>query len=300
MSRVGARRARAIDAAPDALLQVGAWYDLRRSDGPMPRLRVSYHDGNLPSFLRRPDLRLDRAAPSVRRALAFEHRVHAGLDLVLPRSEWLRRSFIEDFGLDADRVVAVGAGANLDAIPEAPPRDLRTPRLLFVGKDFTRKGGPQVVAAFQRLRARRPDAELTIVGPTQAPAEGHGIRFLGRIARDTAPGEAQYRALLRDATAFVMPSLYEAWGIAPIEAMAFALPCIVSRTCALPEIVADGETGLLVPPGDAEALASAMERLAADPEAARAMGDSGRTRYLERFTWDRVAQRMLAEIDRRL
>jgi alpha-maltose-1-phosphate synthase len=165
MTTLAWQRARAVSRQPDVLLQIGAWYDPARLPGLSPRLRCSYHDGNLAVYLRRPDLALDSSSWLVRRTWAFEQRLYDRLDLILPRSEWLRRSFIEDFAQDPQKVVAVGAGANLDAVPALAPRDWSSPRLLFVGRDFARKGGPELLAAFAGLRRRRRDAELWIVGP---------------------------------------------------------------------------------------------------------------------------------------
>jgi glycosyltransferase involved in cell wall biosynthesis len=106
-------------------------------------------------------------------------------------------------------------------------------------------------------------------------------------------------AVYAGASAFVMPSLYEPLGVAVIEAMAAGLPCVGSTGGALPELIEEGETGFLVPPGDEEALLDRMRRLAGDPELCRRLGDAGAARYRERFTWDAVAERMLEAISSR-
>ncbi len=296
-----ARRAHRAGPA-DALLQVGAWYDLRRAAG--GRLCCSYHDGNLATLLRRPDVVLDPGSRAVRRALAGERRVYDDMDLILPMSDWLARAFVEDFGQDPRKVVTVGAGANLDELPDPParaPEHFATPRILFVGKgEFARKGGPQLRAAFASLRADHPAAELWLVGP-DAPADAApGERWLGFVDRRTPSGEAELRRRYAEATAFALPSLYEPFGIAFLEAMAYALPCLGADGCAMPEIVVDGETGLLAPPGDASALAANLRALAADPGRARTMGVAGRARLEARFTWDAVAGRIVEEISNRL
>jgi glycosyltransferase involved in cell wall biosynthesis len=90
--------------------------------------------------------------------------------------------------------------------------------------------------------------------------------------------------LLAGADVFVLPSLHEGLGIAAMEAMAVALPVIASRIGGLPEIVVDGETGLLVPAGDAAVFATAIRRIAGDPAAAHDMGRRGRARAFDRFT----------------
>jgi glycosyltransferase involved in cell wall biosynthesis len=279
-----ARRRVAADA--DVLLHVGAWAELPG------RTRASYHDGNLALSLAREEPLLDPRSRSVRRALEADRRFYDRIDLLLPMSDWLRRSFLEHFGQDPEKVVTVGAGANLHAVPELPERSFETPRFLFVGKQWERKGGPQLLEAFRLVRAERPDAELWIVGPERPPAQEHGVRFVGRVSRAGADGEQRLGELYAGATAFAMPSLYEPFGIVFLEAMAHGLPCLASDRCAMPEIVEDGVTGYVVGARDIEALAARLLELA-EPERARALGEAGRRRFLERFTWDAVASRIV-------
>ena len=90
------------------------------------------------------------------------------------------------------------------------------------------------------------------------------------------------------AALLVMPSFYESFGIACLEAMAFGLPVVATRVGGLPEVIEDGVTGLLVPPGDADALAQAMIRLLSDADLRRRMGQAGRERVLKEFTTERA------------
>lgn len=303
MSHAGGRRVRAASARPEALLQVGAWYDFTGIRGLEPRLRCSYHDGNLARYLDNPDCRLDRDSPQIKRALRFEKKVYDGLDLIMPMSDWLRDSFISDFGQSPEKVVTVGAGANLRQIPDAPARNGEPgrPRLLFVGGDFQRKGGPELLAAFAQLRSEQPEAELWLVGPSESSVPSQpGVRAHGFVRRDTADGEAEIDRLYRAATAFVMPSRYEPFGVALLEAMAYGLPCVAADTCAMPEIVAHGSTGFVAPVGDAGALAQHLRTLAENPELGDQMGAAGRKRLLERYTWDVVVGRMIDAIGARL
>jgi glycosyltransferase involved in cell wall biosynthesis len=300
MSRLGARRAGAIDPRPDALLQVGAYYDFSAASAIKPRLLCSYHDGNIATYMHRDDLLLDADASYIRSVHAYERRVYDALDLIMCRTEWLRNSFIEAFGQEPAKVVNVGSGANLHAVPDAVERNFHDTRWLFVGKDFVRKGGPQVLDAFERVRAAEPEAELWIVGPRENPSTQPGVRFFGRIDRSDPEGEALMVKLYEEATGFVMAPFYEPSASVFLEAMGYGLPCIGSTFGAIPEFVADGTTGYLVSPGDADQLAERMIEVSSNPADAKAMGEAGRERFLRDFTWDAVGSRILDAIVARL
>jgi glycosyltransferase involved in cell wall biosynthesis len=300
MSTAALREARRADGNANCVLQIGAWYDL----GPLrpdPAVRCSYHDGNLAQFLRYQDVVADPSAAHIQRTMRAERRIYDRLDLIMPMSEWLRQSFIEDFGQQPEKVVTVGAGANLDSLPDSvPQRPPSPPRFLVVASELQRKGGPELLAALELVRDSHPEAELSIVGQ-QAPADPPaGTRWLGRIRRSDPDGTERVARIYAEATAYVMPSRYEPFGIAFLEAMAYGLPCIGARVCAMPEIIDEGVTGLLVEPRDVDGLAAAMTRLVDDPEAARAMGEAGFRRLHDRFTWDHVAGRMVDAIEARL
>jgi alpha-maltose-1-phosphate synthase len=99
--------------------------------------------------------------------------------------------------------------------------------------------------------------------------------------------------LLSHATVFVCPSVYEPLGIVNLEAMACGTAVVASRVGGIPEVVLEGETGLLVPPADPGALADAVNELVADPDRAAAMGETGRRRAVERFSWRAIAEQTL-------
>ncbi len=195
------------------------------------------------------------------------------------------RSLIQDYGVDPSRVHVVGAGANV--FPEHAPRrdDGRT--ILFVGRDFARKGGPILVDALVRLRERIPKARLIVAGPSIAPRHiPEGVFFLGPVAME------ELAALFSQATVFALPALVEPFGIAFLDAMACGVPCVGTRIEAVPEIIREGETGLLVPPADPVALALALEQLLANPVRARAMGARGRARVSADGLWSHMAARL--------
>jgi glycosyltransferase involved in cell wall biosynthesis len=110
------------------------------------------------------------------------------------------------------------------------------------------------------------------------------FKFQGWAEHEELPAEYE------DADVFVFPSVWdEPFGIPVAEAMAAGLPVVASRVGGIPEIVADGETGMLVEPDDASALAAALEQLVNDAELRARLGEAGRLRAAERFSWDRAA-----------
>jgi starch synthase len=297
--RATRRAARMAARRPYVTLQIGAWYSIGETRN-SPLLRASFHDTNLAIFSRQGTFIEDPSAPHVQRELAAEQHAFDRLDLIFTMSDWLRQSFISDFAQDPRKVVTVGAGANAKTLPNAAPSRAPSPmRILFVGFEFERKGGPFLLEAFAALRQGHPDAELWIVGPEPGdPAPG--VRWHGAIDRRTEEGDRLMASLHRDATAFVLTSRYEPFGNAVLEAMAYGLPCIGSTVCAMPEIIDAGRTGLLVPPSDAPALAQALRELADNPALARAMGEAGYRKSREKFTWDVVTGRMVAELEARM
>jgi glycosyltransferase involved in cell wall biosynthesis len=217
---------------------------------------------------------------------AREQAVYRGAAGIFTMSEFVKGSLVRDYGVDPARVHVVGAGPNVQPRPGDPPA-AREKAILFVGRNFVPKGGPALVQAFRRVRIAHPDARLWIVSETAPPDLPDGAEHLGLLGPDALA------ALYGRASLFALPTLREAFGLAFVEAMSFGLPVVASRLEAIPEIVSDGETGVLVPPGDADALARAVGDLLGDPVRARLMGAAGRARAAERFGWDRAAARML-------
>jgi glycosyltransferase involved in cell wall biosynthesis len=156
-------------------------------------------------------------------------------------------------------------------------------RLLHVGRLHTQKGQRFLIDAVDLLRRQGCQSSLVIAGegPLREELEDR-VRRLGLDGCVSLLGRRDdVRDLLRAADVFVFPSLYEAAGIALLEAMACARPVVASRTGGIVEIVRDGVDGLLVPPGDSEALANALGRLAADPALRGRLTAAARTRAIE-------------------
>jgi glycosyltransferase involved in cell wall biosynthesis len=195
------------------------------------------------------------------------------------------------YGIDPDAVRAgKGARAVLAAelgIDPAGPLVGSVCRLIEV------KGIDYALRAFWHIAEMIPDAHYIIAGDgplrreLERAARGFGledrVHFLGW--RDDAHG------VIAALDVLLAPSLQEGFGLVLLEAMALRVPIIASRVSAIPEVVADGETGLLVEPRDSEGLASALSTLIGNPALAREMGEKGRARLEAQFT----AARMIEE-----
>jgi len=179
--------------------------------------------------------------------------------------------------------------------------DRSRPYVIFVGRITRQKGLPVLLHAASRLV---PEAQLVLcAGQADTPeleAEVtelvNGLRT-GRNGR-TRSGvvwipemlpKSEIIQLLTHATVFACPSVYEPLGIVNLEAMACGTAVVGSRTGGIPEVVTEGETGLLVPPGEPEALAVALNALLRDPDRAEAMGQAGRKRAVAEFGWAAIA-----------
>jgi glycosyltransferase involved in cell wall biosynthesis len=164
-----------------------------------------------------------------------------------------------------------------------------------VGRLIAQKGVVYALRGFARIAAQYPQAHLIVAGEgglraaleaeTQALGVDEHVHFLGW--RDDVPH------LMAGIDVFLMPSLWEGFGLVLLEAMAQSVPVIGSAVSAIPEIVVDGETGRLVPPRDPAAIASALEALLEDEALRRHMGMMGLDRLETRFNADRMASATL-------
>jgi glycosyltransferase involved in cell wall biosynthesis len=223
-------------------------------------------------------------------------------DLILVPSEASKRTVIEREGIPAGRIKVAYNG--VDPAVFKPTHDREETRrelsvssgdLLVgtVGRLSPEKGGvDHLIRAVAEAREAHPSLKLLVVG------DGPLRPMLEEVAREAAlpvifTGTRQdVPRLLGALDLFVLPSLLEAMPIALLEAMATRLPTVATRVGGVPEIVRDGEDGLLVPPGDRTALAAAIDRLAGDPALRCRLAEAGQRRVLERFTIGGMVRRV--------
>jgi glycosyltransferase involved in cell wall biosynthesis len=206
-------------------------------------------------------------------------------------SRGLARYLEEVEGFDGASFEIVHYGIEPDGEPR--PYEGRVPRLLCVGRLIPIKGHIVLLRAFAEARRRIPGLELQIAG--RGPLEPalralakeleieDAVHFLGYVA--------PVQKAIADAAVVVVPSMGEGFGMVALEAMERARPVIAAEIGGLGELVQDGVTGLLVPPGEADQLVSAIVRLAGDLPRAREMGEAGRRRALEHFLQARCTDR---------
>jgi glycosyltransferase involved in cell wall biosynthesis len=159
-------------------------------------------------------------------------------------------------------------------------------RLLFVGGDFSRKGGHHLLQAFSPSLRERCELHIVTWEPIEAAPGVH-------VYHNIAPHSEVLRHHYMTADLFVLPTLADCYSCVSIEAMACGLPVISCPVGGIPEIVLHEQTGLLVPPGDIRALGAAIDALARDPAKRQAMGMRGRVVVGQRFSAVDNARRVL-------
>ncbi|WP_148571663.1 glycogen synthase [Nocardioides caldifontis] len=245
-----------------------------------------------------------------------ERTAYEAADAVIAVSEGMRADVLDVYpAVDPDRVHVVHNGIDTEFYRPDPRRDVLErlgvdpgrPYLTFVGRITRQKGVPHLLRAGLLMD---PELQLVLLaGAADTPelkAETDAAVAQLRESRDGVfvvsemlPRE-DVRQVLTHATVFCCPSVYEPLGIVNLEAMACETAVVASRVGGIPEVVVDGETGLLVDldPADPEdferRLAAAVDELVRDPERAARMGSAGRARAVERFGWDAVAERTVA------
>jgi glycosyltransferase involved in cell wall biosynthesis len=269
----------------DGVVMIGTSYSLS-IEAPV----VTFEDMTVAQALRQPDSIYGELGPAAAaRWKARQQHTYESSHGCCVTSRWVAESLREDYGVPDSKVHVVGLGNNLEVVPA--PKHWDVPRFLFVGVDWERKRGPAVLEAFAAVRERFPEATLDLVGGhPRVDAEGvvgHGMLPLG-----SKEGRRRYARLLNRATCLLMPSAFEPFGIAYLDAGVAGVPSIGTTVGGAEDAV--GDCGRVVDPGDPGALLEAMLELA-DGETARELGERALARS-ETLSWRAVAERVLAAL----
>ena len=236
-----------VDATPRQYDQLGAAYGHRPG----------------PAWLERVKWRLNRDC--FRRAVR-----------VVAFSDWVKQGLVEDYEVAPDKVEVIRPGIDLERW-QVPDRH-RTPgsgplRVLFVGGDFRRKGGPLLLQAFAALDDL--DVELHVVTRKEVEVGPRCVVHTG-----LGPNSAELQALFEQADVFCLPTDADTLGLVFVEAGASGLPCIATDVGAVPEVVRHGETGTVISPGNLDQLVAALRELLTDGELRERYGRAAR-RHVE-------------------
>jgi len=230
--------------------------------------------------------------------------------LVLSTSAYCCQRIAERYGVPSERLALVPEGIDLElwapsnaaaaADPVAADAQRQPFTVLCVARQYPRKRVIDLLEAFTLVQARLAEARLVIIGdgPEHGALRqrleelqlGESVQLLGAL-----PDDAAVRQWYARGSVFCLPSEQEGFGIVFLEAMASGLPVVSTTAAAIPEVVLEGQTGLLVPPRDVPALAEALLRLLGDPALVARLRAGGR-QHVRRFSWEQVADRFLEAV----
>ncbi len=218
----------------------------------------------------------------------LERLLYRSADKIAVSARHVKQSLLTDYSISPDHVDVVLIGPNTPKFNNPAIERPARQQILFVGIDWERKGGPDLIEAFHRLVRSFPEARLVIAGCT--PDVDHpNISVLGRV-----PPE-RITELMAESSIFCMPSLVEPSSVAVLEASRAGLPVVGTSCGGFLDSVVHGKTGLLVPPGDSQALAGALTHLLENPRRCKEMGCEA-MEWMEHFDWPVVCKKLAASI----
>lgn len=201
---------------------------------------------------------------------------------IFTMGNWCREDLIKR-GIDPHKIYAVGGGINLN-VDLIKPENKTNNKILFVGKNFKRKGGYLVYEAFKLLKEEMPNLELYVAGPITNPIKHpiEGYFYMGLCNYN------QLSVLFNKCDIFCMPSYFEAYGLVFIEALCYGLPCIGRNAFEMPYFIQDGENGYLLHNDDSKELSLLIKKLINNEEIKHNV-ITKKNLYIKEYSWDNVA-----------
>ncbi len=223
------------------------------------------------------------------RWIELERTIYHNATLNFTRSNNISRSIVADYSCPPDKVICVGRGCNVGTNFEVAHGKYKNRNILFVGIDWKRKGGPELVEAFKLVLKAHPTARLTIVGCTPK------LNIPNCDVVGPVPLE-EVNHYYEKASVFCLPTKLDPFPSVCLEAFAHGLPVVATDIGPIPDFVSDGETGYLVKCGDVKHLSEVLIELIGNPEKCQALGENGRRLVLEKYTWEKVGAEMAKNI----
>ena len=233
----------------------------------------------------------DRSKLRSKTWIRLEQTIYENASLVFTRSSDVTNDLIRHYRMPQDKIACVHFGTNVRLAEDfALANDgYANKRILFIGRDWERKGGPELLQAFGEVLKVHPTAELVIVGAKPDVTAPNCI-ILGDQSIE------QLSRLYAEASVFCVPSRLEPFGVVFLEAMMHRLPVVSTRIAAIPDMVRERINGCLVEPGDTQTLARVLTELLTDPALCRRYGEAGHAHVTENYTWEKVGGRVRAGI----
>ncbi len=229
----------------------------------------------------------DRNKTPISRWLAFEKSLYTNAAKIFVMSSNVRNSLVNQYQIDQNKIKVVYTGGNINSKShDSELKDYTSKSILFIGGNWSRKGGHLLLQAFRKIKEIHRDATLTIVSWRAPKISEPGVIVYGKVGLDDIGN------LFKTTSIFCMPSYIEPFGIVFIEAMMNKLPIIATKINAIPDFVIDNENGFLVQPGNVEQLEIALLKLLDSPELCKKFGEKGFKLYKEKYNWDNVFQKM--------
>ncbi len=214
---------------------------------------------------------------------------------VLTGSDYSRNEVQEWATIKDERIIAVGYGVGLPFTPSGGKFDPGFPYLLYVGNRKPHKNLGRLLRAYA-ISGVRENIRLLLTGGQDAEINSQikNLGLNGRVKFVGSPDDGELADVYRGSYGLVFPSLYEGFGLPPLEAMACGVPVLTSNVCSLPEVV--GNAAILVDPLDVEAIADGIRRLTEDDALREDLRRKGIERA-RRFSWDETARKTLKVIE---
>ncbi|MEQ1635493.1 MAG: glycosyltransferase family 4 protein [Methylococcales bacterium] len=273
-------------------LQLGAIYNIPKIAKGLSQC-FSYNDGNIACKMR--SASFDKQYNDIAiEAFEWEKKVNKNLTKIFTMSEYLRKSFIDDYGIAAERVVNIGVGMNFDIPGQIIKKYEHEPRnIVFIGIDFNRKGGYVLLEAFNNIIQKHKSATLHIIGPeTIHVTASSNIVFHGFLEKT----DPKFAEILQQGDIAILPSLYEPFGISLLEMMAYGMPGIAPNSYAFPDMIMPNVSGLLIDDVSVEHIYNALDFYLSDPDKIKQHGIEARKYVLHKYGWKQVAENILKEI----
>jgi glycosyltransferase involved in cell wall biosynthesis len=234
----------------------------------------------------------------------LERRAIRNSDTLIYASDWAARSAIEHYGANPDKVNIIPFGANMDDVPARDnlshgSTDGRL-RLLFVGRDWERKGGQIAFDALLALLGRGIDTELTVIGCTPGSSLAHpSLRVIPNLDKNLPAQRAVLADFYRTSDIFLLPTRAECSGVVFCEAGGYGLPIVSTHTGGVPTVVVEGTNGFLLPhDADGKAYAETIAALWGNQPAYLLMRQSSRDHYETALNWVAWAAKVRPLIER--